>query len=91
MGVFDGKVAIVTGAGRGIGRAEAMLLAAEGAAVVVNDLGGERSGEVDGAAFGPAGYEARDDLQHRWRAAFCRWTHNAIVALHLPSRSIRSP
>ena len=45
MGVFDGKVAVVTGAGRGIGRAEALLLAAEGAAVVVNDLGGERSGE----------------------------------------------
>ena len=45
MGVFDGKVAVVTGAGRGIGRAEARLLAAEGAAVVVNDLGGERSGE----------------------------------------------
>ena len=45
MGVFDGKVAVVTGAGRGIGRAEALLLGAEGAAVVVNDLGGERSGE----------------------------------------------
>ncbi len=45
MGVFDGKVAVVTGAGRGIGRAEALLLAAEGAAVIVNDLGGERSGE----------------------------------------------
>src|SRR3954465_9414696 len=50
MGVFDGKVAIVTGAGRGIGRAEAMLLAAEGAKVVVNDLGGARSGEGEGDA-----------------------------------------
>ena len=45
MGLFDGKVAIVTGSGRGIGREEALLLASEGAAVVVNDLGGARSGE----------------------------------------------
>ena len=39
MGMLDGKTAIVSGAGRGIGRAEALLLAAEGAKVIVNDVG----------------------------------------------------
>ena len=52
MGTFDGKVALVTGAGRGIGREEAMLLAAEGAQVVVNDVGGAADGS--GADAGPA-------------------------------------
>lgn len=44
MGLLDGKVAIVTGAGGGIGKEHAKLLAAEGAAVVVNDLGVQRDG-----------------------------------------------
>ncbi|MGD9997005.1 MAG: SDR family oxidoreductase [Ilumatobacteraceae bacterium] len=44
MGSLDGRVAIITGAGRGIGREHALLFAAEGAKVVVNDLGGTNDG-----------------------------------------------
>ncbi len=48
MGLLDGKVAIITGSGGGIGRAHALLFAKEGAKVVVNDLGGARDGSGSG-------------------------------------------
>ena len=52
MGILEGKVAVVTGGGRGLGRSHALTLAREGAAVVVNDLGASLTG--DGADEGPA-------------------------------------
>jgi NAD(P)-dependent dehydrogenase (short-subunit alcohol dehydrogenase family) len=58
MPALDGKVAIVTGAGRGIGRGHALLLAAEGARVVVNDLGGAVEGS--GADATPAQQVAKE-------------------------------
>jgi NAD(P)-dependent dehydrogenase (short-subunit alcohol dehydrogenase family) len=51
-GICEGRVCIVTGAGRGLGREYALMLAAEGAKVVVNDLGGSRDGT--GGDAGPA-------------------------------------
>jgi NAD(P)-dependent dehydrogenase (short-subunit alcohol dehydrogenase family) len=51
MSTFEGRVAVVTGAGRGLGREHALLLAAEGATVVVNDLGGaSTNGNADRTA-----------------------------------------
>ena len=58
---LDGKVAIVTGAGRGIGAGVAKLLASEGAKVVVNDLGAALDG--DGSSDAPAGQIAEEIIQ----------------------------
>lgn len=57
---YDGRVAVVTGAGHGLGRQHALELAARGAKVVVNDLGGDRSGV--GASAGPA-QEVVDEIK----------------------------
>jgi len=54
---FDGKVAIITGAGGGLGREHALLLASRGAQVVINDVGGSVSG--DGGDEGPASTTAK--------------------------------
>jgi NAD(P)-dependent dehydrogenase (short-subunit alcohol dehydrogenase family) len=51
MGMLDGKVAIVTGSGGGIGRCHALALAKEGAKVVINDVGGDRSGSGAGKSM----------------------------------------
>ncbi|MFQ5514120.1 MAG: SDR family NAD(P)-dependent oxidoreductase [Myxococcota bacterium] len=51
MGLLDGKVAIITGAGGGLGREHARLLAREGASIVVNDLGGTREGAGGNSAM----------------------------------------
>ena len=62
MGLLDGKVAIVTGAGGGIGREHALALAKEGAALVVNDLGGARDGSG-------AGHSMADQVVEEVKAA----------------------
>jgi NAD(P)-dependent dehydrogenase (short-subunit alcohol dehydrogenase family) len=61
MGLLDGKVAIITGAGGGLGRAYALLLAGEGAAIVVNDYGGSRDGT--GAGQSPLAQQVVEEIR----------------------------
>ena len=67
MGVLDGKVVLVTGGGNGIGRECALMAAREGAAVVVNDLGGSLKGDDDGSTA-PALTVAKEIVANGGRA-----------------------
>lgn len=69
---FDDRVAVITGAGRGLGRAYAELLASRGARVVVNDTGGSLKGE--GADTGPAEEVAREIRDAGGEAVACTST-----------------
>lgn len=66
---FDNRVAVVTGAGRGLGRSYALLLASKGASVVVNDPGGSLKGE--GVDVGPAEEVVREIKAKGGKAVAC--------------------
>ena len=89
MGILDGKIAIVTGAGHGVGRGEALELASEGAKVVVNDLGGSVSGE--GADKRPA-EEVADIIRGRGGEAVANYddVYNWNGAKNLVSQAVES-
>src|ERR1700748_1820498 len=57
MGALEGRVAVITGAGRGLGREHALLFASEGAKVVINDLGGANDGAGSDATPAEQGAE----------------------------------
>jgi NAD(P)-dependent dehydrogenase (short-subunit alcohol dehydrogenase family) len=84
-GRLQGKAAVVTGAGRGIGRAIAELLAVEGAAVVVNDLGGAVDGT--GASAGVAD-EVVDAIRHRGGRAVAN--HDSVADFKAAERMMGS-
>jgi 3-hydroxyacyl-CoA dehydrogenase/3a,7a,12a-trihydroxy-5b-cholest-24-enoyl-CoA hydratase len=63
---FDGQTAIITGAGRGLGREYALLLASRGANVVVNDFGGDRSGHVAGSGAESPAQQVVDEIKSKW-------------------------
>ena len=84
--LLQDKVIVVTGAGRGIGREIALLCAAEGAKVVVNDLGGAVDGE--GASNAPA-QEVVDEIKHAGGQAVANFD-SVEIRDRLPARDRKS-
>lgn len=85
MGHLDGRVVIVTGGGRGIGREHALYFAAEGAKVVVNDLGG---GEDGGAGNATAAEEVAAEIRSLGGSAIAN--HDDVASWDGGQRMIRS-
>ena len=84
--LLQGRSAIVTGAGRGIGRAIALGLAAEGASVVVNDVGGSAAG--DGFDESPAQQVAAEIGENGGNAVP---SYDSVADFRAPPRSSRPP
>ena len=76
MGLLDGKVVIITGAGGGIGRTHALAMAKEGAAIVVNDLGGARDGSGEGTAMAQ---QVADEIKSAGGEAVANYDNVATV------------
>ena len=89
---FDERVAIVTGAGRGLGRAYALLLGSRGARVVVNDIGASLKGLVGGEIKGYTKMLADSRLQavERLRDAAREVGANAVIAMRFDCNELGS-
>src|ERR1700751_3235879 len=85
MGSLEGRVAIITGAGRGIGREHALLFAAEGAKIVVNDLGGSADGT---GADASAAQQGVDEIKAAGGEAIAN--HDDVADFEGASRLVQS-